>query len=202
MKQLRGEIILAGLLIGLAVWAAVYSGVAMPALAQTTDTPAPPVRVTSGPPTVNFPTPLIAVTGPLKLNLETATPTPPFTGTVWVAVTRNPVFQITVRPYGGRNLATLTSLKVHPLVRTPTATPLLVLTIVLPTTTRHPRLPGLSTVVGLPLHFLLTGTPTMTPTLLHRPPVTPFPIVPIQTSVLGLPLPHYGLTAPPITPAH
>jgi hypothetical protein len=148
MRQPRGAILLAGLLVSLALWTVVYRGVALPALAQTTVTPAAPERVTSGPPTVNFPTPLIAVTGPLKLNLETATPTPPITGTVWVPLKQSPVFQITARSYNRRNLATMVSLPDH-WVRTPT--PLIPTLIPLPFLKQHPfKLPPLSTVVGLP----------------------------------------------------
>jgi hypothetical protein len=167
MRQRKGEILLSGLLIGLALWAAAYGGVVAPALAQMTDTPAPPVRVTSNPPTIGFQTPMVAVTGlRLQINLDTATVTPTTTGTIWVVVTRGAVFQITARPNNNNKLATMIHMPVDRLFVTPTITPKpLILTFVPPKVTPHLlKLPLLSTLVGLPrLHILEIPTPTITP---------------------------------------
>jgi hypothetical protein len=188
MGKTKGEMLLAGLLAGLALWAGLYAHVTPPALAQTTGTPNGPVMVTSAR-TVSFPTPMIAVTGyRLQLDLDTATPTPTATGPIYMVVTRGSVYYITPRSYNPKlpNLATLIYAK--PLHILPTNTPFLVTLIPLPSPPlQTPKLPKLGTLIrekprlylptntaiplpslpaylpkSAPLHYFL-GTPTLTP---------------------------------------
>jgi hypothetical protein len=153
MSARKGTLFLGGLVVALAIWAAVYGRVALPAPGAVADEP---LLATLGR-SVTFAAPLAPVTGLAPpAHIGTATPTPTVTGTIYQVVTRGAVLYVTPHPLPGkRNLATLIFLPPAKffVTDTPTITPP---PYVLPSFRQR----NIATLIFIPpWRLFLTGTP-------------------------------------------